>query len=63
MTISLSGRLTLRELMQQAWQRVEGQARGMLKRSIEGLLQAERDRRVEESHDLKHPHTYSQQKC
>jgi hypothetical protein len=49
MTISLSGRLTLRELMQQAWQRVEGHARGMLRRSIEGLLQAERDRRVAEA--------------
>jgi transposase-like protein len=32
--------------MEQAWQQVEGQARGMLKGAIEGLLQAERDRRV-----------------
>jgi len=49
MTISLEGRIALRELMAQAWQRVEGQAREMLKRSIEGLLQAERDRRVSEA--------------
>jgi putative transposase len=46
MTVSLEGRIALRELMSQAWQEVEGQAREMLKRSIEGLLQAERDRRV-----------------
>jgi len=49
MSLSLNGRLTLRELMEQAWQQVEGQAREMLKRSIEGLLQAERDRRVSEA--------------
>ncbi len=49
MTLSLAGRLTLRELMEQAWQQVEGQARGMLKRAVEGLLQAERDRRVAEA--------------
>ena len=49
MTISLAGRLTLRELMEQAWQQVEGQARGMLKRAVEGLLVAERDRRVAEA--------------
>lgn len=49
MTISLEGRIALRELMLQAWQRVEGQAREMLKRSVEGLLQAERDRRVTEA--------------
>jgi hypothetical protein len=35
--------------MEQAWQQVEGQARGMLKRAVEGLLQAERDRRVSEA--------------
>lgn len=49
MTLSLSGRLTLRELMEQAWQQVEGQARELLQRSVEGLLQAERDRRVAEA--------------
>ena len=49
MTISLSGRLTLRDLMEQAWQQVEGQARTMLKQAVEGLLQAERDRRVAEA--------------
>jgi hypothetical protein len=38
MTISLGGRLTLRELMEQAWQQVEGQARTMLKGAVEGLL-------------------------
>ena len=35
--------------MAQAWQRVEEQAREMLKQSVEGLLQAERDRRVSEA--------------
>jgi hypothetical protein len=49
MTVSLEGRVALRELLAQAWQEVEGQARGMLKRAVEGLLQAERDRRVSES--------------
>jgi putative transposase len=43
------GRVALRELMSQAWQQVEGQAREMLKSSVEGLLQAERDRRVSEA--------------
>lgn len=49
MTVSLNGRLTLRELMEQAWQQVEAQARTMLKGAVEGLLQAERDRRVAEA--------------
>ena len=49
MTVSLNRRLALRELMEQAWREVEGQARAMLKRSVEGLLQAERDRRVSEA--------------
>jgi putative transposase len=49
MFVSLSGRLTLRELMEQAWRQVEGQARGMLQRAVEGLLVAERDRRVAEA--------------
>src|SRR2546426_9824705 len=45
MTISLTRRVTLRELLEQAWQQIEGQAREMLKRAVEGLLEAERDRR------------------
>ena len=45
MTVSLDRRLTLRELMEQAWQQVEEQARTMLKGAVEGLLLAERDRR------------------
>jgi putative transposase len=49
MSVSVEGRVALRELMSQAWQQVEGQAREMLKRSVEGLLQAERDRRVSEA--------------
>jgi hypothetical protein len=43
MSVSVEGRIALRELMSQAWQQVEGQAREMLKRSVEGLLRAERD--------------------
>jgi hypothetical protein len=34
MTVSLEGRVALRELMAQAWQQVEGQAREMLKRAV-----------------------------
>src|SRR6201987_2283772 len=49
MTVSLSRRVTLGRLIEQAWQQVQGQAREMLKRSVEGLLQAERDRRVAEA--------------
>ena len=49
MTVSLDRRLTLRALMEQAWQQVEGQARTMLKGAVEGLLLAERDRRVAEA--------------
>src|SRR4030081_1303162 len=50
MSLSLNGRGALRGVMiEQAWQQVEGQAREMLKRSVEGLLQAERDRRVTEA--------------
>ena len=49
MTLSLDRRLPLRELLEQAWQQVEGQAREMLKRTVEGLLQAERERRVAEA--------------
>jgi len=49
MSISLEGRLTLQELMEQAWQQVQGQARQMLKQAVEGLLLRERDRRVAEA--------------
>lgn len=49
MCISPNGRVALGELMEQAWQQVEGQARQMLKRAVEGLLVAERDRRVREA--------------
>jgi transposase-like protein len=51
MCISLKGRVALQELVEQAWQQVQGQAREMLKRAVEGLLQAERDRRVQEAHE------------
>src|SRR5260221_1974789 len=49
MCISPKGRVALRELMEQAWEQVEGQAREVLKRAVEGLLVAERDRRVSEA--------------
>ncbi len=49
MTLSLTGRITLRELMEQAWRQVEGQAREMLKGTVDGLLEGERDRRVAEA--------------
>ncbi len=39
------GKLTLSAVCGQAWSEVQEQVRGMLKRSIEGLLAAERDRR------------------
>ena len=48
MTISLDGRLALRELKEQAWQQVARQARELLPRSVAGLLLAEPDRRVAE---------------
>ena len=37
-------RLSLRELVGQGWREVQGQVLEMLKRTIEGLLEAERDR-------------------
>jgi hypothetical protein len=49
MTISLSRRVTLQKLLEQAWQPVEAQARTMLKGAVEGLPQVERDRRVAEN--------------
>ncbi len=51
MSVSLEGRVALPELMKQAWQQVGGQARQMLKRAVEGLLQAERDRRLAEARE------------
>jgi len=49
MNITLSGRVPLQRLVEQAWEQVEGQARGMLQRAVEGLMLAERDRRVAEA--------------
>lgn len=49
MSVSLEGRVALQELLAQAWRQVEGQAREMLKRAVEGFLEAERDRRVREA--------------
>jgi len=46
MTVSLDRRLTLRALMEQAWQQVEGQATNNAEGAVKGLLLAERDRRV-----------------
>ena len=45
---SLEGRLALHEVMEQAWRQVQTQVLEQLKRSIEGLLMAERDRRLGE---------------
>src|SRR5260370_41927166 len=51
MYISLKGRVALHELIEQAWRQVQGQAREMLQRGVEGLLQAERDRRVQQARE------------
>ena len=45
MSLTLEGRLSLVELMEQAWAQVQGEVRTVLKRTVEGLLEAERDRR------------------
>lgn len=45
-TVSLEGRVALRELMELAWEQIEGQAWEMPRRA---LLLAKRDRRVGES--------------
>ena len=45
---SLDGRLALAELIEQGWKQVQDQVLEQLKRTIEGLLGAERDRRVAE---------------
>lgn len=47
--LSLSGRLTLRELLEQAWKQVHGQVLEVLQRTVEGLLVAERDRSVQQA--------------
>lgn len=47
--LSLSGRLPLGDLFQQAWNEVQQSVLQQLRRSIEGLLAAERDRRVAEA--------------
>ncbi len=47
--LSLPGRLPLRDLFEQAWKQVEQSVLGQLKGTIEGLLTAERDRRVAEA--------------
>lgn len=49
--LSLEGRLALRDLLKQAWNEVEQSVLQQLKRSIEGLLAAERDRRVAEARE------------
>ena len=47
--LSLPGRLTLGDLFEQAWNQVQQSVLEQLKRTIEGLLGAERDRRVAEA--------------
>jgi len=43
--LSLEGRLTLRDLVEQGWKQVQQEVLQQLRRTIEGLLTAERDRR------------------
>ncbi len=45
---SLEGRIALSEVIKQGWAQVQDQVLGQLRRTIEGLLAAERDRRVAE---------------
>lgn len=40
------GRISLRDVVQQGWEQLRGQFLDQLRRTIEGLLQAERDRRL-----------------
>lgn len=47
--LSLSGRLPLGDLFKQAWKQVQQSLLEQLQRAIEGLLAAERDRRVAEA--------------
>ncbi|MGH9793476.1 MAG: IS256 family transposase [Candidatus Acidiferrales bacterium] len=46
MTSSLIERISLESLMNQGWQQVQQQVLELVKRSIEGLLEAERDQRI-----------------
>lgn len=41
-----SGRIALSQMVEQGWNQVRGQVVEQLKRTIEGLLQAERDPRI-----------------
>ncbi|HLE35880.1 MAG TPA: hypothetical protein VI699_01910, partial [Candidatus Acidoferrales bacterium] len=50
--LSLPERLTLRDLVEQAWNQVQHSVLEQLRRTIEGLLGAECDRRVAEAHLL-----------
>lgn len=43
-----AGTLTLRQVVGQAWEQIQGQVRELLKRTIEGLLEAQRDQQVAE---------------
>ena len=47
--LSLPERLTLRDLVEQGWKQVQQEVLQQLRRTIEGLLTAERDRRVAEA--------------
>ena len=49
MSVSLEARAALRKLLAQVWRMVEEQAWEMLKQAVEGLLLADRDRRVGEA--------------
>ena len=45
---TLEGRLTLKQVVEQGFAEVRDQFLGQLKRAVEGLLEAERDRRIAE---------------
>ena len=47
--LSLNERLTLRDLIEQGWKQVQQEVLEQLRRTIEGLLAVERDRRVAEA--------------
>ena len=46
--LSLTGRLALGEVIEQGWKQMQARLLDQLRQSIEGLLAAERDRRVSE---------------
>lgn len=46
MTSSLSERLPLQSVVSQGWQQVQQQVLELVKRTVEGLLEAERDQRL-----------------